>query len=472
MPKILNIFKKLIPAGIYKKLQPYYHFLVAWIACLVYRNPSKNLIVIGVTGTTGKTTCVYLIAKALEAAGLKTGYTSTAMFNDGVREWLNDKKMTMIGRFFSQKILRNMVTNGCQCAIIETTSEGVMQYRHRFINYDILVFTGLYPEHIESHGSFENYKKAKGRLFAHFKHCSTKYADDKYSISSPASNMKKIEFNRIKKTSIVNGDDDYAQYFLDFWAEKKYFFTAKDCGLVVREGVEKICYGNIKVDQSGTSYDLLTVPENPNLEKIRLNLKLLGDFNATNSMTAVAVGIALRLPLKSLQKGLEGVSGIPGRLENIDERQNFGVIVDYAFEPKAVIKLYETLKLLPHNRIIHVLGATGGGRDVARRPKLGEIAGKNADIVIVTNEDPYDDDPEIIVDQVALGAEKTGKKRDENLFIVLDRRDAIQKAVNIAKEQDIVVITGKGSEQAICVAGGEKIPWDDRAIVRAILNQR
>lgn len=472
MQKILNTIKKLIPKSAFKKMQPYYHFLISWAASVAYRNPSDNLVVIGVTGTTGKTTCVYLIAKALEAAGFKAGYTSTAMFNDGQKEWLNDKKMTMVGRFFSQKLLRSMADNGCQFAIVETTSEGVMQYRHRFINYDFLVFTGLYPEHIESHGNFDNYKNAKGLLFKHLKHCATKYADDKRNISRTETNMKKIELNRIKKTIIANGNDEHAGQFLDFWAEKKYIFVNAEQNSSENENWKKIVYGNINVSQNGTSYDLLAVPEKESFEKMAISLKLLGDFNATNSMTAFAVGIASGLPLGSIKNGLESVTGIPGRLESIDEGQNFSVIVDYAFEPKAVIKLYETLKYLPHDRIIHVLGSTGGGRDVARRPKLGEIAGKNADIVIVTNEDPYDDDPEIIIDQVSLGAEKSGKKKNSDLFTILDRRDAIQKALDLAQENDIVIITGKGSEQAICVAGGEKIPWDDRAVVRGILNSK
>jgi UDP-N-acetylmuramoyl-L-alanyl-D-glutamate--2,6-diaminopimelate ligase len=145
------------------------------------------------------------------------------------------------------------------------------------------------------------------------------------------------------------------------------------------------------------------------------------------------------------------------------------VIVDYAFEPGAVAKLYEILELIPHGRIIHVLGSAGGGRDVARRPKLGELAGKRADIVIITNEDPYDDDPEIIIDQVALGAEKAGRKEGKDLYKILDRREAIKKALSLAQRGDAVLITGKGSEQAICVAQGEKITWDDRAVTRSLL---
>jgi UDP-N-acetylmuramoyl-L-alanyl-D-glutamate--2,6-diaminopimelate ligase len=191
MEKILQIIKKLIPKKIFKALQPVYHFIFSYLAALAYGFPSEKLIIIGITGTTGKTTSVYLIAKTLEQAGIKTGFTSTAMFNDGKNEWSNDKKMTMLGRFFTQKLLRNMLRNKCRVAIVETTSEGIRQFRHRFINYDIAIFTGLYEEHIDSHGSFENYKKAKGKLFKHLSKGKTKYINDDRQVLKPESGLKK-----------------------------------------------------------------------------------------------------------------------------------------------------------------------------------------------------------------------------------------------------------------------------------------
>jgi UDP-N-acetylmuramoyl-L-alanyl-D-glutamate--2,6-diaminopimelate ligase len=460
MDKILHIIKRIIPTRLFKALQPAYHYLLSWLSAAVYRFPSEKLIVVGVTGTTGKTTSVYLIAKALEAAGIKTGYTSTAMFNDGKREWLNDKKMTMVGRFFTQKIISDMFHNGCQVAIIETTSEGIRQFRHRFINYDILVFTGLYEEHIDSHGSFEKYKEAKGRLFDHLMKCQTKHIDDKLTVEKNPSGLKKIELRSVKKTIIVNGDDRYAEYFLGFKAERKIAYAQKE--LKAEKGLEILEYSDVRADNKGVSFKV---------SDFTFNLKMLGSFNAANSMNAVAVGKAMDLDMKNLKSGLEKIDGVAGRLEKIDVGQDFTVIVDYAFEPKALAKLYETLEFIPHKNIIHVLGSTGGGRDVARRPKLGALAGEKAQIVIVTNEDPYDDDPEVIISQVALGAENAGKKLNIDLFKVSDRFKAIEKALSIAKENDIIIITGKGSEQAICAANGEKIPWDDRAVARGLLNK-
>jgi len=463
MERILHIIKKFIPQRLFKRLQPVYHFILSWIAALWYGWPSEKLIVIGVTGTTGKTTSVYLIARVLEAVGYKVGFTSTAIFNDGKREWLNDRKMTMVGRFFTQKLLRRMLRNKCQYVIIETTSEGIRQFRHRFINYDILVFTGLYQEHIDSHGSFENYKKAKGELFAHLKRCKTKYVDEKKTVCRSDTGIKKIALNRVKKIIVANGDDKHVEYFLGFWSELKFAYTkgnererkgTKEVGIVK--------YGDIGVSEKGTSFKV---------NNIKINLQLLGDFNAVNAMNAVCVGLSQELDLTDIKKRLESIKGIAGRLEQVDESQDFTVIVDYAFEPKQVVKLYETIKLIPHKNIIHVLGSAGGGRDIARRFELGKIAGKKADYVVVTNEDPYDDDPQIIINQVAGGAEDAGKKLDKNLFKILDRREAIKKALNLAKEGDIVLITGKGSEQAICVANGKKIKWDDREVVREELRK-
>lgn len=464
LDKILVQIKKYIPKSVFKFLWPVYHFLLGLLGNIFYGFPSHKMIVIGVTGTTGKTTSVYLIAKMLQKAGYKAGYTSTAMFGDGNREWLNDKKMTMVGRWFTFRILKQMLKNGCQYAIVETSSEGIVQYRHRFIDYDILVFTGIYPEHIEAHGGFENYKEAKGMLFAHLRDCRTKYINDQRVVQKTDSGLKKLNFHRVKKTIIVNGDDEHSDYFLNFWAEDKLKYRLeheKSLFKKERKNYRKVIAQDINVANQGTSFKV---------DDTEIKLQLLGEFNVANAMNAVCVGLAQNISLDKIKAGLENVKGIPGRFESINNGQDFTVIVDYAFEPKAVEKLYETINLVPHSKIIHVLGSAGGGRDIARRPILGKLAGEHANYVIVTNEDPYDDDPQIIIDQVAIGAEKAGKEMNKNLFTIIDRREAIVKALTLANTSDIVLITGKGSEQAICVKKGEKISWDDREIVREELD--
>ena len=461
MDQLLYSIKKFIPQKLFKKLQPAYHFLLSLAASVWYGWPSDKLIVIGVTGTTGKTTSIYLIAKILNAAGFKAGFTSTAIFADGKNEWLNDKKMTMAGRFFTQKMLKRMVKNNCQFGLVETTSQGIEQYRHRFINYDILIFTSLYPEHIEAHGSFANYKLAKGKLFKHLKKCRTKYADDKKRIVKTDSGFKKIESNRVKKTIIVNADDQQAEYFLSFWAEEKWGYKVKSQN--PKPQINLVEYGKIKNNNQGIKFEASET-------EIRLNL--LGEYNAANAMTAVCLGLSQGISLEKIKAGLEKIKSIPGRMELIKNVEPaFTVIVDYAFEPEALKKIYNTILKLEHNKIIHILGSAGGGRDVARRPKLGCLAGEKADLVIVTNEDQYDDDPKIIIDQVAAGAEDVGKVLNKNLFKIEDRREAIKKALSQAQTDDIVLITGKGCEQAICVAGGKKIKWDDREVVKEELKK-
>jgi UDP-N-acetylmuramoyl-L-alanyl-D-glutamate--2,6-diaminopimelate ligase len=445
MSKILHFFKKLIPDVLFRKLQPVYHYVLNYIAAAAYGFPSEDLIVVGVTGTTGKTTVTYMAAQILGFAGVRTGYTSTAMFSDGKIAWLNDKKMTMVGRFFTQKMLRKMVNNDCRVAIIETTSEGAVQYRHRFINYDVMVFTGLYPEHIESHGGFDNYKKAKQKLFAHVGQCKGKTFVDK----------------KEQKTIIVNLDDEHAKDFICFDANRKIGFS---CNIdSVPEDVELLPYSFEGMSKTGTKL---------RFDDTDVQLQILGEFNATNATAAGSIARAIGVNNISIKKGLEQIVDLPGRIERIDEWQDFTVIVDYAFEPVAVSKLYDTVRVLEPKKIIHVLGSTGGGRDLSRRKQLGSLAGERADVVIVTNEDPYDDDPREIIEDVAAGAQQAGKTRDKDLLLIDERRDAIAKAISLAETDDLVLITGKGSEQAIAGKNGALIPWDDRSVVREILQHK
>ncbi len=452
METIFYFIKKLIPSFIFKKIQPIYHWLINGFSAVLYNFPSNKLIVIGVTGTTGKTTTVYFLAQILREAGIKAGYTSTAMFSDGKKDWLNNKKMTMLGRFFTQKMLRQMVNNKCQVAIIETTSEGIRQFRHRFINYDILVFTGIYPEHIESHGSFKNYKQAKLELFRHLeKHCHSKNLDKSFQ-----------KFYPLLKTIVVNGDDKYYKEFLNFSLSQKII-------------LQKTSFPQKITQKNQLTYFSYT-PKEKNVfyfNQKKIALKILGNFNILNASLASSVAKVLKVKESVIKKGIEKINNIPGRIEKIQLGQDFDVIVDYAFEPKALASLYKTiLENFSPQKIIHILGATGGGRDKKRRKPLGEIAGKNADIVILTNEDPYDEDPIKIINEVAKGVKKFGKKENKNLFLIENRERAIEKGIQLAEKNDLVLITGKGSEQAICIASGKKIPWDDRKIVSKKIKEK
>ncbi|MFH0779368.1 MAG: UDP-N-acetylmuramoyl-L-alanyl-D-glutamate--2,6-diaminopimelate ligase [Parcubacteria group bacterium] len=485
-----KLIKKLMP----KFILSGYHKFLAVFSAFVYGHPSEKMTVIGVTGTNGKSTTVWLIAKALESSGLKVGATSTVLFKVADKEWLNDKKMTMLGRFQLQKLLKRMVDAGCKYAVIEVSSEGIKQYRHIGINFDYAVFTNLTPEHIESHGGFENYKKAKGELFKHLKNQKNK----KSSFAKASEDGLKNQ--EIKKTTIINIDDEHSSYFLDFPAEKKITFgiEKKNADFMARD---------IAVSLAGTSFEV-SIPSE--LDQVRLRMKIIGAFNVYNALPAIAIGLNEGISIENIKSGLEKVTNVPGRMEFISEGQPFTVIVDYAPEPASMAKLYETVKQLIKNqeinksinqknetskepvnqfppkadapmaqtKIIHVLGSCGGGRDKARRPILGKMAGENADIVIVTNEDPYDDDPMQIINEVADGALSVVSEKNRHginsahshrVYKILDRKEAIEKALSLAQAGNLVLITGKGAEQRMAVAGGRYIPWDDREIVREYL---
>lgn len=427
--------KKIIP----KKLLNLRHLFFAWYGAYKYAFPSEDLLVIGITGTSGKSSTTYFLRQMLEAQGFKVGSLSTIDFYVGGENKLNDQKMTMLGKYKIQKYLREMVDKKCDIAIVETTSEGFVQYRHRFINYDMMILTNLYPEHIDSHGSFENYKAAKVGIFEYVAHSKRKHLSSEKFLSL-LDNSKKF----IEKTAIVNGTSEYAQEFLD-------------------EHFERLCtFGddltNISSDATGLHFEI---------NKKQFFAPLYGEHNIFNIAAALAVLHQLNISFEHAQSAVEKLKGPEGRLEFIPEAEahGFKVIVDYAFEPVAIEKLYGVVEKLAPKRVIHVFGSTGGGRDVSRRFSVGEYVGKHADICIVTDEDPYDDEPMDIIRDVADAVAKTGKVEGENLFQILDRKEAIEKAVQMAEAGDLVLVTGKGSEQGMIVKG-QMIPWDDRRLVR------
>ena len=345
-----------------------------------------------------------------------------------------------------------MVDAGCHYAVIETSSEGIKQHRHAAIHYDAVVFTNLTPEHIASHGSFENYKNAKGELFA------------KLSRDS----VKRLRGILVPKASVVNLDSPHAGFFLAFSANKKYGFSVEKLpSEKVKPNFTEWPFAIVKA----LNVALLPDASHFTVRDVPFTLYMLGTFNIENALAAIAVGLSQGIELSVMARGLEKLKGVPGRLEFISEGQPFSVIVDYAPEPESFRKLYEVVAMLPKKKIIHVLGSCGGGRDKDRRPILGALAAKSADIVIVTNEDPYDDNPSGIIQDVAAGAEKEGKILGKNLFTFLDRGEAIEKAIAFAEQSDLVLVTGKGAEQAICIENGKKIPWDDRIKIRQILQK-
>ncbi|HTK05381.1 MAG TPA: UDP-N-acetylmuramyl-tripeptide synthetase [Candidatus Eisenbacteria bacterium] len=442
-----RLLKRLAPAGAVRA----YHRGLAALASVRYGRPSSKMIVVGVTGTNGKSTTSNMIAAVLEGAGFRVGLATTCNFRIAGREWLNDTKMTMLGRFRLQKLLRDMVAAGCDYAVIETSSEGIAQSRHAGIDYDVAVFTNLTPEHIESHGGFEHYKAAKLKLFA----------------KTASGKRKTLGGKTIPKTLVANLASPYAAEFLAFKANKKYGFLAELKG----DSAPKLTEWPLAVVKA---LGIELAPEGPRftVRDVSFELKMPGMINVENALAAISVGLSQAIDLAVMSRALAGIESVPGRQERIDAGQDFTAMVDYSHEPASFARLYEIIDAMPKRRVIHVIGSAGGGRDKSRRTVLGELAAKHADLVVVTNEDPYDEDPQEIIDAVAHGARKAGKKDGVDLFVVPDRRDGLEKAVNLAEKGDLVIATGKGAEQWICVAGGKKIPWDERTEMRRAIARK
>jgi len=409
---MINFLRRITPSFILS----WYHFLFAFLGAVIYGFPARKLTVIGVTGTNGKSTTVGMLTNIFKQAGIKSASMSSIRFQVGDEEKRNAYKMTMPGRFTIQKFLKEAKKKGCSHVVLEVTSEGILQHRHRFISFNTVVFTNLSPEHIERHGSFENYRAEKSKLF-----------------------------KTGKKVHVINLDDKHAEYFLQFGAEKVYGYTTQGASFEKGELVEA---KGTEVSISGLSFSV---------NGTQFTLPLQGEFNISNALAAITTASAHGVSLKDSKEALSKMELVPGRMEEIISSP-FRVLVDYAFTPAALEKVYLTLRKNMEGKLICVLGAAGGGRDKWKRPVLGRIAGANCEKVIVTNEDPYGEDPEEIVQQVAGGV--SGKAT-----ITLDRRKAIAQALSLASPKDIVVITGKGSEDSIAQAG-KKIPWDDREVVR------
>jgi UDP-N-acetylmuramoyl-L-alanyl-D-glutamate--2,6-diaminopimelate ligase len=418
MEKILRTIERFIPKKLYRFFQPTYHFLLAITGTVIYRKPSRHLYAIGVTGTKGKSSTTEFVNAVLEAAGKRTAILSTIRFKIGEAERANKYKMTMPGRFFTQKFLHEAKEAGCNYAIIEMTSEGARFYRHIGVELDALIFTGLSPEHIESHGSFENYKKAKLRL------------------------VKQLaKSNKPTTLSIASIDENKHGYsFLVSPVAKNISFSLKDAK-ILEETEEKSV-----IDYKG---EIITIP-------------LPGRFNIRNTLSALILAEENGIPLSVAKEGIEKLHLIRGRVERVQCGQPFTVIVDYAHTDDSLRKLYETFK---NSRKIAVLGSTGGGRDSWKRPVLGAIADEYCSKIIITNEDPYDEDPMNIIKDVARGV------TNHTPTIIINRREAIAHALREAKPLDVVLITGKGTDPYIMGPNGTKEAWDDARVVREELTK-
>ncbi len=438
MDKILYFIKKIIPRRIFFALEPPYHFILAFLAALFYGFPSRRIKVIGVTGTKGKTTVVELLYEILSASGAKVASASSLRFRIGDRAALNTKTMTMPGRFFVQRFLHEAARAGCKYAILEVTSEGIKQYRHRFVKFDTAVITNIAPEHIEAHGGFEKYLRAKLDLF--------------WRLPKDAS-------------AVINRDDFYWQRFSAATAGRKVFYSAE----AIESGGVRHQVQDLEITEGGISFDLKGV------EGVTFRSPLLGEFNFYNILAASAVGLAHHISLEKISEAVSSFTGIPGRMEFI-QREPFAAVVDYAHTPDSLKKVYTLLRENPKSKIqnpklICVLGAAGGGRDKWKRPELGRIAAEFCDRIILTNEDPYDENPQTIIDEIESGFSSVTGYQLPVTKKILDRREAIRGALESAGPGDTVIITGKGSELWIMGPGGERTPWNDGEVIKEELKR-
>lgn len=430
---LVGLLKKIVPEALVRPLRPLYHGALVSLMALVYGFPARRLTVIGVTGTKGKSTVAEMLFAIFRAAGYKTALLSTIRFAIESESEPNMYKMTLPGRGFAQQFMRRALRAGCTHFIIEVTSESVLQYRHLFLHLDGLVVTNIQKEHVESHGSFDRYVAAKRGI-----------------VETLARSPKHSHI------LVANADIPESGAFLSVPNVRAIGFSAAELK-----------------ELTGNEYSMRFTYKGATIA-----IPLPGAFNAMNALASLKLALALGIPLLTVADALSRLAPVRGRVEHIDAGQNFLVVVDYAHTPDSLRALYSAF---PKQRKICVVGNTGGGRDTWKRPEMGRIAEEACEKVILTNEDPYDEDPRSIVEAMAQGM----KRKPE---IIMDRREAIRAALRLAlswskgaapldsargagNQNIAVLISGKGTDPFIMGSRGSKVPWSDATVVREELEQ-
>ena len=435
MDKIPNYNKLVIP----------YHVLRADLAAHQYGFPGKRMRVIGVTGTNGKTSTCFLIWKMLNAAGYKTGLMTTVAWGVDKLEKQIEHMTTVDAKTLNYR-MKKIADAGAEFLVLEVTSHALTQHRTFGVPIEIAVMTNVTHEHLDYHKTFENYRDAKRRLF------------------------------KMAKYGVVNEDDKSWSYFAK--DVKEYITYGINSGILrakdVRLGAQGVEYF---VDDEGSARDKLVADDKhasgskyASGDMLRIKTKIPGEFTVYNSLAAVAVGLKLGLSKEQISQGILALDSVEGRMNRVDLGQNFEVIVDYAHTPDAFLKVYESVVPGKKGRIISLFGGAGR-RDESTRGERGEIAAKNSDIVIITEDDSRDENPAEIAEEFVKGAERVGFLRGKNLLVELDRAKAIQMAIDLAKKDDIVLILGKGHEKTILRATGA-VPFEDLKVTREALKKR
>ncbi len=405
----------------YDSLVVPYHVGKAAFYAARYGFPGRRLTVIGVTGTNGKTTTSFMIWKMLNAVGRKTGLMTTVGWGvDEIHEQV--EHMTTVDSGLLNQRIKKIVDAGADYLVLELTSHALAQHRAIGVPIDIAVMTNVTHEHLDYHKTFERYRDAKRKLF------------------------------KVARYGVINADDPTAEYF------------ESDIDDYITYGIE---YGdmkaeNIKLSPYGVSYQI------PKFKKLEIETRIGGSFNVYNSLACVAVGKRLGLSDEEIQRGIYALTSVEGRMVKIDEGQDFTVIMDYAHTPDAFEKLFPDMKKATKGRLIVMFGSAGGRRDPSKREPMGVIAGKHADIVMLTEEDDRDTPGMEIIEQIAGGARTSGKKDGKDLFMELDRPSAILKCCEMAKAGDTVLFLGKGNEKTIERADGAHAYYEEDEIRKAL----
>jgi len=447
---IRRIVKKLVPKEAFQKIEPYGHLGEAVLVQARHGFPARGLKVIGVTGTNGKTTTCFLIHRMLHEAGFKVGLMTTVAYGAGTDIKENVDHVTTPGPGAILRRVKQLREQGIEWLVLEVTSHALAQHRVWGMPFEIAVMTNITHEHLDYHGTFERYVDAKRKLFT---------LTNKY---------------RGLKTGIVNADDPNAKVFTS--AIKNPLTYGIDAGDLRAE--------KVKLSASGVQYQAVA-----GSDRYNISCTLPGSFNVYNSLAAVGVGRALGLSKERIEQGIAALEGVEGRMTNINEGQNFSVIIDYAHTPDSFEKLFKDIKPVVKGKLLVMFGSAGR-RDEAKRAVQGKLAGKYADEVVLTEEDDRDIDGEAILKDIAKGAEQAGKKQGKDLFLVHDRRDAIKFIFGRAKKGDTVMLLGKGHEKDVLRPGPKaaelrhlqqddtnpqrviKIEWNEAAEARTALKKR
>ncbi|MEI7890464.1 MAG: UDP-N-acetylmuramoyl-L-alanyl-D-glutamate--2,6-diaminopimelate ligase [bacterium] len=437
-----------IKQAIPQSLKNIYHLTQAILANVVFGFPSKKIKVIGVTGTDGKTTTVQMITKIFQESGKKVAMASTINFViDGVEE-KNLSHFTTESAFALQKFISKATSAGCEYLILETSSHSLDQHRVWGIEFQTAVITNVTREHLDYHGTMEKYRQAKKMLFE--------------------------VVSKNKGTVIVNLDMEKSEDYLQYANEKSYGYSTNDKIQTTKskqnpnDKIQKVVAKDIELGISSSTFKIYNflLQAYPR-EEFKINLP--GLFNIENALAATCVALSEGIELEMIKEALGKIKGVAGRMESVENNKGLNILVDFALTPNALERLYKLLFDVKKEgaKIIAVFGSCGD-RDKGKRPIMGEVVSKYADFIVLTNDEPYHENPEQIIEEIAVGIKD--KIENQSLWKISDRRIAIAKALEIAKENDVICVTGMGNFESM-VVGDKKIPWNDKQVIQEELQK-